>query len=31
MTPEGLGRMAEARKALMNLWDGLELKLEGVR
>jgi DNA-binding PadR family transcriptional regulator len=31
ITPEGLGRMAEARKALMNLWDGLELKLEGVR
>ena len=31
ITPEGLGRMAEAREALMNLWDGLELKLEGVR
>lgn len=29
ITPEGMARMAEARKALMNLWDGLELKLEG--
>jgi PadR family transcriptional regulator PadR len=29
ITPEGLARMVEARKALMNLWDGMELKLEG--
>ena len=29
ITPEGMTRMAEARRAFMNLWDGLELKLEG--
>jgi len=29
ITPEGLVRMAEAREALMNLWDGLEIRLEG--
>jgi DNA-binding PadR family transcriptional regulator len=29
ITPEGLARMAEARKALMNLWEGMELRLEG--
>ena len=29
ITPEGMVRMAEARKALMNLWDGMELRLEG--
>jgi DNA-binding PadR family transcriptional regulator len=28
ITPEGLARMAEARRALLNLWDGQELKLE---
>jgi PadR family transcriptional regulator PadR len=28
ITPEGLSRMAEAREALMNLWEGLELSLE---
>jgi PadR family transcriptional regulator PadR len=31
ITPEGMARMAEAREALMNLWDGLELRLEGAR
>jgi len=31
ITPEGMDRMAEARQALMNLWDGLEMKLGGVR
>jgi PadR family transcriptional regulator PadR len=31
ITPEGLTRMAEARDALMSLWDGLELKLEESR
>jgi DNA-binding PadR family transcriptional regulator len=31
ITTEGLARMAEARDALMNLWDGLELRLEGAR
>jgi len=29
ITPEGMARTAEARKALLNLWDGLELRLEG--
>ena len=29
ITPEGMARMVEARRALMNLWDGQELKLEG--
>lgn len=29
ITPVGLARMVEARQALMNLWDGMELKLEG--
>jgi len=29
ITPFGMARMAEARKTLMNLWDGLELRLEG--
>ena len=29
ITPKGLARMVEARKALMALWDGMELKLEG--
>jgi DNA-binding PadR family transcriptional regulator len=29
VTPYGLERAAEARKALMNLWDGMELRLEG--
>ena len=28
ITPEGMARMAEAREALMNLWDGIELRLE---
>jgi len=28
ITPEGMKRMVEARKALMNLWDGMELRLE---
>jgi DNA-binding PadR family transcriptional regulator len=28
ITPEGLARMAEAREALLSLWDGLELRLE---
>ena len=28
ITPRGLARMAEAREALMSLWDGLELRLE---
>lgn len=27
ITPEGLARMVEAKRALMNLWDGMELKL----
>ncbi len=27
ITPRGLARMAEAREALMKLWDGLELRL----
>ena len=30
ITPEGMARMSEAREALMNLWDGMELRLEGV-
>ena len=29
ITPEGMVRMAEARRALMNLWDGMEFRLEG--
>ena len=29
ITTKGLARMVEARKALMALWDGMELKLEG--
>jgi DNA-binding PadR family transcriptional regulator len=29
VTPHGLERAAEARKAFMNLWDGMELRLEG--
>jgi PadR family transcriptional regulator PadR len=29
ITPEGMARLAEARGALMNLWDGLDLRLEG--
>lgn len=28
ITPEGLARMSEAREALLNLWDGLEVRLE---
>ena len=28
ITPEGMARMAEARDALMKLWDGLELRLQ---
>lgn len=28
ITPEGMARMAEAREALLKLWDGLELRLE---
>lgn len=28
ITPEGVARMSEARKALLNLWDGVELRLE---
>ena len=28
ITPEGMARMAEAREALISLWDGLELRLE---
>lgn len=28
ITPEGMTRMAEAREALLSLWDGLELRLE---
>jgi len=28
ITTEGLARMSEARDALMNLWDGLELRFE---
>ncbi len=28
ITPEGLARMTEARDALMNLWDGLELRFK---
>jgi DNA-binding PadR family transcriptional regulator len=28
ITPEGMARLTEAREALLNLWDGLELKLE---
>jgi DNA-binding PadR family transcriptional regulator len=31
ITPNGMARMAEAREALMNLWDGLELRLEESR
>ena len=31
ITTEGMARMAEARDALMNLWDGMELRLEGAR
>jgi DNA-binding PadR family transcriptional regulator len=31
ITPEGMARVAKARRALMNLWDGMELKLESVR
>ena len=30
ITPLGLDRMIEARRALMNLWEGIELRLEGV-
>jgi DNA-binding PadR family transcriptional regulator len=29
ITPEGLARMNEARQALLKLWEGLELRLEG--
>jgi DNA-binding PadR family transcriptional regulator len=28
ITPEGVARMAEAREALRNLWDGLETRLQ---
>jgi PadR family transcriptional regulator PadR len=28
ITPEGLARMAEAKESLMNLWDGLEIRLQ---
>ena len=28
ITPQGMVRLAEARKALVNLWDGLHLRLE---
>jgi len=28
ITPEGMTRLAEARDALLRLWDGLELRLE---
>lgn len=28
ITPEGMARMVEARQSLMNLWDGLELRLQ---
>lgn len=28
ITPEGLARMSEAREALFNLWDGLDLRFE---
>lgn len=28
ITPEGIARMVEARESLMNLWDGLELRLQ---
>lgn len=31
VTPRGLARMAEAREALMKLWEGLELRLEAAR
>ena len=31
ITPEGLARMAQAREALMNLWDGFELVLGKAR
>ena len=29
ITPEGIARMVEAKRALMNLWDGMDLRLEG--
>ena len=28
ITPEGLARMVEARESLMNLWDGIEPRLQ---
>ena len=28
ITPEGMAKLAEARKALVSLWDGLHLELE---
>jgi len=28
ITPEGMARLAEAREALLRLWDGLEMRLE---
>lgn len=28
ITPEGMARLAEARDALLKLWDGLEMQLE---
>ena len=31
ITPQGLVRMAEAREALMKLWDGMEVRLEEAR
>ena len=30
ITSDGLAKMAEARQALLNLWEGMELRLEGV-
>ena len=29
ITPEGLARMAEAREALLRLWEGMEIRFEG--
>lgn len=29
ITPEAIARLAEAKGALMSLWDGLDLKMEG--
>ena len=28
ITPEGMARMSEAREALMNLWEGLEVRFQ---